>query len=417
MTDRVSVSDTEVKVTLGDDWRKGGQLVIVLNNVTVGVPSRLTDTTYVDTNTDGEQGTGEPDIHYTNVGFTPSSRASGGVLINLRPILIDDNGDDADDDGLVDASPPAGLTEDDPASPKVSSKHPRVRVGNILGTLTALNADTANDTLERAVEIEPDTTYTGITKETFVITFTAPGPMYDSQIRVTIPEQLIPDGVPNDADYIDDNIRVSSSSRVKRGETEPAISASGGFEVVINVERIDTDGQVHITYVYNDGAGIPVGYRTLDTPDAPDVPDESAFTVQTKVPDQDDPANVTKIEGGDVDPLEGSGTLTVKAPADAVAPVSPSGHAGYTLILEYTAPTPREGVTLTITPPADLANAEFLVKANISGSRRGIPDVLDGVITWTELDFNSKAGFTFTTTIEKATISEPGVYAWSCERW
>ena len=39
--------------------------------------------------------------------------------------------------------------------------------------------------------------------------------------------------------------------------------------------------------------------------------------------------------------------------------------------------------------------------------------VTDGTITWTELDFNSKAGFTFRTTIKKATISEPGVYEWT----
>ena len=86
--------------------------------------------------------------------------------------------------------------------------------------------------------------------------------------------------------------------------------------------------------------------------------------------------DVTKITGGDIDPLEGSGTLTVKAPADAVAPVSPSGHTGYTLILEYTAPTPREGVTLTITrPDQNLTADEFpLVAADISGSRSGIED-------------------------------------------
>ena len=77
-----------------DSW------LIVLNNVTVGVPSRLTDSYQDDDVT----------IHYTNVGFTPSSRASGGVLIGLRPILIDHDGDDAI---MTTVPSPEGLPESD----------------------------------------------------------------------------------------------------------------------------------------------------------------------------------------------------------------------------------------------------------------------------------------------------------------
>ena len=85
------VSDTEIKVSLGSGWRNGGQLVILLSNVTAGIPTRLTDTD------DTDPMIWSDDEQYANFEFRASSKASGGVLINLRPILIDDDGDDTDD--------------------------------------------------------------------------------------------------------------------------------------------------------------------------------------------------------------------------------------------------------------------------------------------------------------------------------
>ena len=118
---------------------------------------------------------------------------------------------------------------------------------------------------------------------------------------------------------------------------------------------------------------------------------------------------VTKITGGDIDPLAGSGTLTVLAPTDAVAPVSPSGHAGYTVTLEYKAPTPLTGVTLAITPPEGVMYKT--VDIDSPNSKRGpitdgsITGTVAGDIVWEGLDF--KKDGTFRVNIKKVTVSEP----------
>ena len=69
---------------------------------------------------------------------------------------------------------------------------PRVRVGNILGTRTpeleaALEAaDSGNDLAKRLVTITPATSYPG-EKHDYIVTFTAPGPMYGATLVVTFP--------------------------------------------------------------------------------------------------------------------------------------------------------------------------------------------------------------------------------------
>ena len=78
---RVTIAETSVTVNLSNDWRSGGELVVVLRNVQTAIPSSLSSPVVDDT----------PDLPYHNYPITVSSKKSGR-LDRLDPVRIDHDG-------------------------------------------------------------------------------------------------------------------------------------------------------------------------------------------------------------------------------------------------------------------------------------------------------------------------------------
>ena len=76
----MTVDGAAVTVNLMKEWRSGGELLIILRNVTAGVPSSLSSV-------DAEG------IPYQSYQVTTFSKKSG-ILKRLRPVYIDDPNDD-----------------------------------------------------------------------------------------------------------------------------------------------------------------------------------------------------------------------------------------------------------------------------------------------------------------------------------
>ena len=83
LADRVTVDGAAVIVNLMKEWRSGGELLIILRNVTAGVPSSLSSKNDVG-------------IPYQSYQVTTFSKKSG-ILKRLRPIYVDV---DTDTDGV-----------------------------------------------------------------------------------------------------------------------------------------------------------------------------------------------------------------------------------------------------------------------------------------------------------------------------
>ena len=138
-----SLSDTKIGFTFGRNWSDGGTLVILLGSVSTPIPSNLRED--LDTN--------DPYIAYT---FETKSKARGGTFVRLRPSVGNDN------------------------------PQPRVRVGNILGTrIVTMNDYTGRELTKRVVAVTPATSYPG-EEHDYIVTFTAPGPMYDTAPCITV---------------------------------------------------------------------------------------------------------------------------------------------------------------------------------------------------------------------------------------
>ena len=120
---RVTIAETSVTVDLSNDWRSGGELVVVLRNVQTAIPRSLSSTT---AGGDLDDTGGLP---YHNYPFTVSSKKSGR-LDRLDPTLINHDGSD---EAVTDA-------RRHPAD-RVYSKQPSVRVGNILGEKGSNNVE------------------------------------------------------------------------------------------------------------------------------------------------------------------------------------------------------------------------------------------------------------------------------------
>ena len=97
-------ADTSIVVDLGKEWRNGGELIVILRNVTAGIPSTLSQDD-------------EKDIPYYPYEMKTFSKKSG-IPTRLRPVYVDVPADD-DDDAT--------------AAHRYRSTQPFVRVGNILG--------------------------------------------------------------------------------------------------------------------------------------------------------------------------------------------------------------------------------------------------------------------------------------------
>ena len=156
-----SLSDTKIGFTFGTNWSNGGTLVILLGSVTTPIPSQLQEDLDID----------DPYTAYT---FETKSKSRGGTFVRLRP------------------------------SPGNLDTQPRVRVGNIQGTRTEYDdeSDTERELTKRVVTVTPATSYPG-EEHDYIVTFTAPGPMYNSLLTVTFPSNVL--GFPDGQDCLQSN--------------------------------------------------------------------------------------------------------------------------------------------------------------------------------------------------------------------
>ena len=189
---RVTPADTSIVVDLGKEWRNGGELIVILRNVTAGIPSTLSQDD-------------EKDIPYYPYEMKTFSKKSG-IPTRLRPVYVD-----------VPADADAGANI---VAHRYRSTQPFVRVGNILGDrdYDDPNADHSNkeglqyfgsDQVAREFKItsrvstDPLIVYENEANKAFKITFEANGPMYSipdqadtpvthpAAIRVTIPNEVL----------------------------------------------------------------------------------------------------------------------------------------------------------------------------------------------------------------------------------
>ena len=338
---RVSVSATAVTVTLSKEWRGGGELLVILRNVTTAVPSSLGSV-------DATSG-----IPYHSARITTFSKKSG-ILVRLRPVKIDHDADDVDEEIDV--------------SPEIFSTQPFVRVGNILGNRVdddGVAADVQHygqDTIERKFTItdgddDGGIVYQGESNKVFKVEFVANGPMYaiganKASIAVTIPEELFPT-VPqlgaavedNQTEYVQNHIRVTTSGRAKRSGP-PVVdneAVGTGQVVTINFDWINKGAKVVLTYTYEGAPDYEGAVVRVDLiPASGGVTAEvTAFDAETTVPQTDEVTAgagiaATLVTGGEIHPQEGSGTIAFTSPSDAQVE---AGTNLRTLSLTYTAST------------------------------------------------------------------------------
>ena len=441
---RVTIAETSVTVDLSNDWRSGGELVVVLRNVQTDIPRSLSSTTG-----------GLPDLPYHNYPIVVSSKKSGR-LDRLDPVLINHDGDDE----TVDRRPP-----DYPPTECTQSNH-AVRVGNILGEKGSKDDDTTYrqyiqyygaDTVDRTFTVEPADVYQGESNKTLTITFEAKGPMYDSSIVIPIPPELQPEEDDLIAasetleEYLKDHITVTASGRVQPSgkldaDTEFTVDTTGSptdpVPITIFFTRIDNGAKVVLSYEFEGAPDYPTSMIVDDKKTAADDPatplpvnesittEVSTFALNTKLPlittsvGGADALAATSVTGGNIRPRAGSGTLTFKD--DQVE----AGEDVSRLTLIYEAATALEDVTLEIEVSGiQLTDDDVDVKPDItwlqgstdgeygfvsfSGTdsfpRLGDLEPAEGVttISWSGLMF-TEAGQKFTTTIEDVRIQEDG---------
>ncbi len=359
-TDRASVTGSAVTVNLSNEWRSGGELVVVLRNVETAIPRSLRHTTDAEGG-DADTVSGSDGLPYDNYTISVKSKRSGR-LDTLDPVLINRDGDDE--------------TADD-ATPKKRAALPVIRVGNILGlVLGQQNADGnatdhdgttdgiqyhGPDRVARNFTITPGTVYEGETNKTFRVSFTAGGPMYAIGENKVAIEVGIPAELQSGAGLTKDNIGViargpvSPGGRLDEDDLDGAITddddidqveiAADNSSVTINLDRIDIGGTITLTYeLESDGPNVDpdTGLITRPTALPGSDPKLSAFTASIQIPPDTDGEDATTVSGGRVLPQAGSGTITMDPE---------TGEAGDDLrkiTLTYTAGTPLSNVTLEI---------------------------------------------------------------------
>ena len=341
-----SLSDTKIGFTFGTNWSNGGMLVILLGSVTTPIPSQLQE----------DLGTDDPYTAYT---FETKSKSRGGTFVRLRPSA-----------GNLDTQP-------------------RIRVGNIQGTRTPDEYDddayTGNELTKRVVTVTPATSYPG-DEHDYIVTFTAPGPMYNSSLTVTFPLNAFtfPEGR-----TASNQISVSAP-----GVSYSVVPITDGGVLTVNLTRINNGQKVTITL--KGATVILVGTQV------------GAMTTMAGGSARD----VTRLTGGEFASVAGSGTL-------AVSPDSAKANATLSRItVAYTAATELTNVTLVITVPSginpsDSAHQFGTVRGQtgyISTSNTGYldrtftdnPSVSGHIITWSQVSVPK--GRTFNTVITNVSV-------------
>ena len=367
-------ADRHITVNLGSEWGSSRsdpsrELVIILSDVTVPIPSRLTE---AGTTADDPAESSTFGDNYAKIQFQCSSSARNGTLSRL-----------------------SGSVE--------------VKVGNILGDRDLVvdgNGDgvpdafetrdpfTTRDPLIREFKVEPGRVFPEDENIPVTITFEAPGPMYGSTLNIIIPNSFMP------AIRTADTIRVSGGgATIDRAD----IGYSSGVAIPINT--------------INRGQRITVSYRIKTVINV-----TGRVSATTTVGSA---ANVNaKVMGGVVSPVGGSGRM------DTSLPFVTAGARHRTIILTYTAYTDlgdadaNEFIDLVIRPDGIVLDSDHTLHENsnitygyVSGSLGHAKlmiadgDNANATITWDNITL--KKNQTLRTTIRGVHISEtPGNYEW-----
>ena len=368
-----TLSNDRVEVELSTEWNNGGTLTIVLGDIEAGVPNNLPST-------DGA----DPAQPYAGYRLTASSKAKNGTLILL-------------------------------------GSQASVRVGTILGTRSAADVTAeaatpkvfAKDKIAREFTIKPPVVYQGEMKRNFEIEFKALGPMYNGSIEIDIPAGIQPDG--------SSTVSVSSSGpgvgAPYFNDTEATTTVDAGTPVTqVNVplNAVSKDQTITVRYTADVGATATAG-----TADAPTFA-VTAVTTTVGVTTADTPA--TKVTGGMIATIAGSGDVTLNPTFAAVG--TPK-----TFSVKYTALTALTDATLQITPmgvvivddPATTTVTEVLsttnsaygyVRTSSTDARKGDLSVDGTMIEWDNLTL--KKGESVTTTVGPVNVmSRAGKATWT----
>ena len=300
LSGRVSVGARSVLVNLSNEWRAGGEVVVVLRNVQTPVPPSLTVTS------------GTP---YRPYPLTTKSKKDGRLDL-LDPIKINHDGDTGDN-----------------ATPLVFAEpNENIRVGSILGN--SVDDDTKDgfqnydqDQITRDFTITPDVVYNGETGHTFKVVFNAKGPMYttydengnvsaQASIVVTIPSGIqAADNLGNLTVSARGPVSPSGNLSVGTAETNQVVvtnNNSSNNTATIKLTRIDKGATITLTHTLKDKTdGIAGGVNPSGT-DAKD----SAFAIKTNV-GGGLADNASSITGGIIHTPAGSGTMAITTPSDA----------------------------------------------------------------------------------------------------
>ncbi len=365
-------ADQRITVTLGSDWAQRDvdkELIIRLGDVTAAIPRSLPSTTHASYN------------------FQCSESPRDRVLSLL-------------------------------------SAPPVVRVGNII-------ADTADerDPLERKVVIKPGRVFPGESKISFDITFTAPGPMYGRDLKISIPDTLQPD----DDGIVLADVGKTSSSQIyvrQRGGApgdigdptvdEPdeihGLTGNDGDTITIPMTKMNIGQQVIVSYTRD--TAIPSNAFTVSVD--PDKINQSAFLALTAVTGStgEDKA-VEKIEGGVIINSAGSGKVDL-------SPVSvEAGSQRRDITVTYTAYTDLTNTTIEIEPKGlvidtdanstqKLQDDDSAAYGYVTGSESDSLTVDADKLTWTGISV--KKGKTVTARIRRVNIvAEANEYPWDVE--
>ena len=322
-----------VEVSLDGDWEaadNGRELIIQFSMVETPIPSSLP----ID---DGPETS--PD--YEAYKFASSSKAKDGTLTPLKP------------------------TDD------IEEPQPYVQVGEArAGTGTAI--------------ITPTTVYQDEKAHSFKIFYTAPGPMYDAQVRVTIPGSLIP--ADDDADdrthdeEFEDRITVGEKGGVDFDNTDRLTASAANGQIVVHIDDMHESDEVRVFY-----EGIDV-----TDPGA----DGQSINVETSVNGGSDfvVLPVDNIKGGDVEQRNGSGEVTVNNPA-----VEINATKSYTFT--YKAGTKLTDAYLVVAFPTD---SPFVGNADSDGNRSTVD-------TFQELEKSSSSEYGFVVKADNQTVIASGV--------
>ncbi len=301
---------------------------------------------------------------------------------------------------------------------------PSVKVGNIIG---GGDRDSLKD--ERKLTIEPGRVFSGEENTEFTLTFTAPGPMHDSDLDISF--HPVGKGVahlgPMDtliaytrrAPY--DNFENTGFTVRGRGgaadpdpDTDlfvtfgrtPTATLDGLFaKLFIENITLDTGQQIIVSYTREEGIGIGTGAGTDADPFIP-----PSITAETTIGSMTEPVAVS---GGVWVAKAGSGKLDL-SPASVEA-----GSQRRDIALTYTAYTDLENATLTIEPKGividddtqKLQTGTSTGYGYVSGSEGLEVNEAGDTLEWSGLDLEK--GKTVTARIRRVNIlSEADEYLW-----